>query len=56
MKLPDYVHRRVIVEYGRRYVYVTLTDANGKILDDISSILATQATKPAKCSTACTSS
>lgn len=31
MTLPDYVQRRVIVEYGRRYVYATLTDANGKI-------------------------
>lgn len=31
MNLPDYVERRVIVEYGRRYVYVTLSDANGKI-------------------------
>lgn len=31
MNLPDYVERRVIVEYGRRYVYVTLTDSNGKI-------------------------
>lgn len=29
--LPDYVQRRVIVEYGRRYIYATLTDSNGKI-------------------------
>lgn len=29
--IPDYVQRRVIVEYGRRYIYATLTDANGKI-------------------------
>ena len=29
--IPDYVQRRVIVEYGRRYVYATLTDSNGKI-------------------------
>ena len=29
--IPDYVHRRVVVEYGRRYVYATLTDSNGKI-------------------------
>lgn len=28
----DYVERRIIVEYGRRYVYLTLADANGKIL------------------------
>jgi hypothetical protein len=31
VNLPDYVQRRVIVEYGRRYVYATLTDSNGKI-------------------------
>ena len=29
--IPDYVQRRVIVEYGRRYIYATLTDANGKL-------------------------
>jgi hypothetical protein len=34
VKLPDYVQRRVIVEYGRRYVYVTLTDANGKLHEE----------------------
>lgn len=28
----DYVERRIIVEYGRRYVYLTLADANGRIL------------------------
>lgn len=28
----DYVERRIIVEYGRRYVYFTLADASGKIL------------------------
>ena len=34
MELPhrDYVERRIIVEYGRRYVYLTLADAEGKIL------------------------
>jgi hypothetical protein len=32
--IPDYVQRRVIVEYGRRYVYATLTDSNGKILQE----------------------
>jgi hypothetical protein len=32
--IPDYVQRRVIVEYGRRYVYATLTDSNGKILHE----------------------
>lgn len=34
MKLPDYVQRRVIIEYGQRYIYATLTDANGKLLDE----------------------
>jgi hypothetical protein len=33
-KVPDYVLRRVIVEYGRRYVYATLTDSNGKIHEE----------------------
>jgi hypothetical protein len=32
MKTPDYVERRIVVEYGRRYVYLTLTDAKGKIM------------------------
>lgn len=34
MQLPqrDYVERRIIIEYGRRYVYLTLADAEGKIL------------------------
>lgn len=34
MQLPqrDYVERRIVVEYGRRYVYITLTDAEGKIV------------------------
>lgn len=34
MDLPqrDYVERRIIVEYGRRYVYLTLADADGKIV------------------------
>jgi hypothetical protein len=31
---PDQVHRRVVVEYGRRYVYATLTDFSGKILEE----------------------
>lgn len=34
VKLPDYVQRRVIVEYGRRYIYATLSDGTGKILDE----------------------
>lgn len=29
--IPDYVQRRVIVEFGRRYIYATLTDSNGKV-------------------------
>lgn len=34
MEMPqkDYVERRIIVEYGRRYVYLTLADAEGKIV------------------------
>ena len=32
MQHRDYVERRIIVEYGRRYVYLTLADANGKIV------------------------
>jgi hypothetical protein len=32
MQHRDYVERRIIVEYGRRYVYLTLADANGKII------------------------
>lgn len=32
--IPDYVQRRVIVEYGRKYVYATLTDSAGKILQE----------------------
>lgn len=31
MQHRDYVERRIIVEYGRRYVYLTLADSNGKI-------------------------
>lgn len=30
----DYVHRRIVVEYGRVYVYVYITDDNGKILEE----------------------
>ena len=32
MQHPDYVERRIIVEYGRRYVYLTMTDAEGKLV------------------------
>jgi len=34
MQTPDTVHRRIVVEYGRVYVYAYLTDANGKILEE----------------------
>lgn len=30
----DYVHRRIVVEYGRLYVYVYVTDDNGKVLEE----------------------
>lgn len=30
----DYVHRRIVVEYGRVYVYIYITDDNGKILEE----------------------
>jgi hypothetical protein len=30
--LPDYVERRIIVEYGRLYVYVYMTTGDGKLL------------------------
>lgn len=28
----DYIERRIVVEYGRRYVYLTLQDSSGKIV------------------------
>ena len=36
MTLPerDYVHRRIVCEYGRLYAYVYITDQNGKIIDE----------------------
>lgn len=36
MKVPerDYVHRRVVVEYGCLYVYVYITDGSGKLIDE----------------------
>lgn len=36
MKVPqrDYVHRRIVVEYGCLYVYVYITDSDGKLLDE----------------------
>lgn len=32
--LPDYVERRIVVEYGRQYAYVYITDGNGKLIDE----------------------
>lgn len=32
--MADDVYRRVVVEYGLQYVYVYLTDQNGKVLAD----------------------
>lgn len=33
-KIPDYVERRIVVEFGRRYAYVYMTDGNGKLLPE----------------------
>lgn len=33
-KERDYVHRRIVIEYGRWYAYVYLTDDGGKILEE----------------------
>lgn len=33
-KPADTVVRRVTVEYGHWYVYLTITDANGKLIDE----------------------
>ena len=30
----DEVYRRIVVEYGRWYVYIYITDSNGKVLED----------------------
>lgn len=30
----DAVERRIVVEYGRQYAYVYVTDGDGKVLDD----------------------
>jgi hypothetical protein len=30
----DEVYRRIVVEYGRWYAYVYMTDSNGKVLED----------------------
>lgn len=31
--LPDYVERRIVLEYGLQYAYVYITDGAGKLLD-----------------------
>lgn len=31
-KLPDYVHRRVVIEYGQVYAYAYFLNENGKII------------------------
>jgi len=33
-KERDYVHRRIVIEYGRWYAYVYLTDDAGKIIEE----------------------
>jgi hypothetical protein len=30
----DYVYRRIVIEYGRLYAYVYMTDQDGKVLAD----------------------
>ena len=30
--LPDYVERRIIIEYGRQYAYVYMTTGEGKMI------------------------
>jgi hypothetical protein len=30
----DYVYRRIVIEYGRLYAYVYVTDQDGKVLED----------------------
>jgi len=32
--MSDTVHRRVVVEFGRQYAYVYLTDSGGKVLNE----------------------
>lgn len=34
MKTPDVVRRRIVVDFGSRYVYAAMTDMHGKILDE----------------------
>ena len=33
-KQTDEVYRRLVVEYGRWYAYLYITDSNGKLLDE----------------------
>ena len=33
-KEKDEVYRRIVVEYGRWYAYVYVTDSNGKLLEE----------------------
>jgi hypothetical protein len=33
-KLPDYVERRIVVEFGRQYAYVYMTTGDGKLIPD----------------------
>jgi hypothetical protein len=33
-QLPDYVERRIVVEFGLQYVYLYMTDGAGKLLDE----------------------
>ena len=30
----DYVYRRIVVEYGRLYAYIYMTDQDGKVLEE----------------------
>jgi len=30
--MPDYVERRIVIEYGRQYVYLYMTTGDGKLL------------------------
>ena len=30
----DYVHRRIVCEYGRKYAYIYITDDRGKVLEE----------------------
>lgn len=32
MPTPDYVERRIVIEYGRQYAYIYMTTGDGKML------------------------